>query len=723
MEVRENTRETRLLTIVFLALGLFLAACTPSPLPTQTGEPVPTASPSPAPVGRTARPTAAPTPLPPPQWSSSYPPVLWPYYSGSPAPTSAIEGELATALDEFHRVRAEAEETLNPDLLSQVCVDPYLSQKAERIRANARDGTHWETVSTDVTITWLDSAGYDEAHLGARKVETKLFFGRGSAVPDDEVCSGAIYSYRNCAYDVEYRLRRIAGRWYVSEAVPQSDCLSVCQRGLPTPTPSPTPTPTVTPHPVPTLSFPGEAVVPSSRPALPADLYFLREGRLWRWPAAGGDLELVRSSYASANDEVSEYRLSPDGDLLAYLTTGQRLYVLDRRSGAQRFPAGPAVSDAVHEYVFAADGNSLLYTTVSDEMHLVDLAAGIDTLVPTLGHPEQFALAGEGRYLVYLSVDDEPAGAGAGQEALVSRQTAEAVAHGALYAVDLESAAQPYDLGFCGPQEGADVRWGCLGFLLAPDGRQVVFTDDRGIWLAQVPTGSPRRLMAQWLTNGDGSSWLGGGHVPLDWFPDSERLLEYVGSQAGGELAVLSTADGMEQALPQSQCFHNCHIEWSWGPTGLWVSPIPGTLYMVRVSPEGYLFVETSRLDTETRRLWPTQLQPLSDGRVLFAHQRCAATSGGVDPWPSPGIFLLQADGAVRRLWPLPAIPCPESAYREDLAYPGTVLWTADGGAFLYRDRDGEAMLLGYTDGSALWDVRGWLQEAHAFHWAPQGEP
>jgi hypothetical protein len=712
---------TVLLAIVFLALSLGACVLEVQPTPSfptrSTSRPAATRTLTPAPETRTPKPTATPTPLPSPDFRpSGYPSGYWP--SPLPVPTTTLEGEINRSLDEFHRVRAEAERTLNPDLLNEVCMDPYLSQKAGRIRANAQDGSYWDTGATQWTTSWLEWDGYERVHVWITKVETKFFYPRGAARPDDETCGGTIYSYRNCAYDTEYYLVRSEGRWYVSEAIPHGDCRAVCQQGLPTATPTPSPAPTTTPQPAPTISFPAVAVEPAVRPALPTDLYFLRNSRLWRWPAAGGDLVLVRAPHASASDEVVAYRFSPDGNSIAYLTAHARLYVLDRRSGAQRFPSGPGESMAVRKYEFSADGRYLLYVTPAGELHLVELAVGGDTVVPTIGRPVQFALAWEDRYLVYLSTGDEPDETTVSPPLLAAMPAGEPVVHGTLLAVDLQGTAQPYELGFCGPDEGASAHFGCAGFLLSPDGRRAVLTDDRGVWLVEIPQGNVRLLVGQRFGSSYNYAWCG-AHVPLAWFPDGERLLEQVGCQGGGGLAVLSADNGLEQGLPQTECFYDCLVEWFWGPEGLWVSPIPGTLYMVRVSFGGFLYVETSPLDTETHRLWPTEVHALADGRVFFAHQRCAAALGGADAWPAAGLFALESDGAVRRVWPLPSFPCPDAKYREGLTYPGTLLWTADGDGFLYLDAAGRPMLLGLTDGSVLWDMRGWLRDAEELRWGP----
>ena len=118
-----------------------------------------------------------------------------------------------------------------------------------------------------------------------------------------------------------------------------------------TPVPSPTwtPWPTSTPPSVPT--FPPEAMQPEGWPLLPADLYFIRDGGLWRWPQAGGSLEQVVAApqkNGSSGGKLSQtvgvtaYRLTADRQHLAFAfvelgpTTSElhsKLIVLNRTTG------------------------------------------------------------------------------------------------------------------------------------------------------------------------------------------------------------------------------------------------------------------------------------------------------------------------------------------------------------------------------------------------------
>lgn len=153
----------------------------------------------------------------------------------SPGPT--LQAEIEATLLAYTQVRQRAEETLDPDLLDQVCVDPYLAWKQERIQDNADQGSHWETWAVDWHVTALTPRAEDEVEVGVRKTETKVFFPPGSDLPDDEICADTIYSYRDCTYDAVYTMVRREGRWYVSEARAEGECPAVCQRPTPTATP------------------------------------------------------------------------------------------------------------------------------------------------------------------------------------------------------------------------------------------------------------------------------------------------------------------------------------------------------------------------------------------------------------------------------------------------------------------------------------------------------
>lgn len=147
----------------------------------------------------------------------------------TPEPTPDLKAELEARLNEYNIIRAKAEMTLDPSLLKSICVDPYLSEKTASINKNKADGVHWETPKVTFVITSLDIVAPDEVKVGVRKTETKLFFPKGSSLPDDEICSGPINSWRDCTYDILYIMRLVDGKWYVSSFTVSGNCVGKCQ--------------------------------------------------------------------------------------------------------------------------------------------------------------------------------------------------------------------------------------------------------------------------------------------------------------------------------------------------------------------------------------------------------------------------------------------------------------------------------------------------------------
>ncbi len=692
---------------VGLVLCLAASGCTPgsASIPTPV---LATRTPSPPPVTPTAShrpvspiPTATPTLLPRPDGGH----ISYPSFEPLPRPTEDRPDEFELALAEYNRVRAEAEKTLDPELLRQVCVDPYLSEKMARIRTNKEDGSHWETPSNTFFIEATSWVSKDEAWVLVGKVETKLFFPRNASLPDDESCTGTIYSYRDCTYSVNYKLVRQDDRWYVSEANPVGECSSLCQQGRPAATV--TAAPSISPSLSPTLSFPSVATIPSGWPALPADLYFRRGGQLWRWPASGGDLQQASTLGGAVGQEVVSYGFAVEDKYLAYQNDAGQLYILDREKGTRVFPPAGTTPPAVHFYQFSSDGATLLYLTAENEIHLFDLSTGEGEDIAVTGYPRQVALTADNRYVVYLS------------SALpVDLAYPEEPFQAVLMAVDRWNSNKLYQLGACGTPEDRPVHMGCAGFLLFPDENKLVLTDDRGLWLVDVPVGDSHLYKEQSFMDGGESSYA--VRTPLAWVPGTRQLLLRYTAHLGSILAVWNPATDWEQMLPATGCYVDCHVEWAWARDGLWVSPIPGTMYLAQVSPEGYITITYSSVDTRERGLWPTQLKSLPDGRVAFVQQRCSQDLTSLSQ--EPGVFVLETRGAVRFVSPLPAFGCVPGRYRESSIYGGTAVWSLDGDAYLYLDGAGNPLLLGLTDGSALWDVRELFAGASDFRWAVNWE-
>lgn len=122
-------------------------------------------------------------------------------------------------------------------------------------------------------------------------------------------------------------------------------------------TPSATPVPTVTSTPEPQLPLKPSATVPEGWPSLPADFYFLRDGRLWRWAAPGGEPQALTPS----DLPVAAYSLPHNGRRIAYATTANQLYVLDRGT-AELLTIPVSASFTLNTgFTLSPDGSRLAY--------------------------------------------------------------------------------------------------------------------------------------------------------------------------------------------------------------------------------------------------------------------------------------------------------------------------------------------------------------------------
>lgn len=463
-----------------------------------------------------------------------------------------------------------------------------------------------------------------------------------------------------------------------------------------TPTPTPTSTPTATPTPTPIPTFPPQARALQGWPALPHELYFLREGRLWRWPTGGGMPEQL--ARATGADRVLDYRIIPDGRVVVYLASDGKLYALDRISNTTTF-------------------------------------------LPTAGYLVSqrgplFDLTPDGRYLVYLAWGIQPDAGPARSAAAVLPGGPE---FGTLFALDLADPRKEFALGFCAAtlQQG-EVRQ-CYGLALSPDGKSVAYADARGLWLATLPypTGqttfsgspiptpvppgvpAPRLLKAHDSSTQPCNLWL-----PRQWSPDGQQLALDVGCEGGTGLAVLDLGARQFWQFPDllTDEAHLTVNESVWSGEGLWVAQLAfseqrGSLALWQAGAEGSYQVARFVSVAASGALWPSALAPLSDGRIGFAHQTCVGCLG-----LESGLYFWLPDETIAPAASLP--PCQvEAAGCDNPGERGAVVWAADGAAFVYFDPDGRPTLLGPTDGSALWDVRHALQGATHFRWTSISSP
>jgi hypothetical protein len=107
------------------------------------------------------------------------------------------------------------------------------------------------------------------------------------------------------------------------------------------------------------------------------------------------------------------------------------------------------------------------------------------------------------------------------------------------------------------------------------------------------------------------------------------------------------------------------------------------------------------------------------DGSLGFAFQ-----SSHPQLYPPPGIYRLSSEGELTRLVSLPLID-ESKGLGPDTSAPvyGYLLWSPDKSMFLFYDKfignktGMRTLLLGKTDGSALWDLREVFPSEYEFRW------
>ena len=364
-----------------------------------------------------------------------------------------------------------------------------------------------------------------------------------------------------------------------------------------TPTPTPTATPTVTPTPTPTLPpgllLPVQAVEPQGWPALPTELYFLREGRIWVWLAEGGALDTI--PVASEGDTVLAYRVTPDNRYVVYVTTAGELYVFDRALREHTYV--PTAGRLIEEQ---AGSPGVAFDVTPDGHYLVYIAWGVQSALP-----------------------DTPGAATAYPP------------YGTILALDLTDVRQAQrELGFCNSTTVTQ----CAGFALAPDGSQLVYADSSGLWLTPLDVPEPRPALPYTENQG----WRFSA-----WAPNSRWLILKSQPEQNAALALFNIAT--EQIIPINvSCSQNCRLALSWGEQSIWVSadtPEQGCLYEIQpVIGEPTLEITYEKCLDGPWALHPTSPLALPDGWVAFVHRGCGKDCQG----PAPGLYLLGPEESTR---------------------------------------------------------------------------
>jgi len=469
---------------------------------------------------------------------------------------------------------------------------------------------------------------------------------------------------------------------------PSPTVLPSSPTSIPTLFPAPTWTPAPTPTSPPTPVFPPEAVFLQDWPPIPVDLYFIRDGSLWRWAREGGLEQVVA---ASAQGGVSSGKLA-------------------------REVIGPP-PEGIISYTLSRDGRyvaCVFSNAGAVEARVLDRSTGEFFRIPLWGQgPYPLSISPDGRYLVYLAWDVRPTAGSKppGWSRVSLSPHPGGPREGTIFAVEVRNPNHQFELGYCAARSECGAELYCMGFALSTDGKNIAFADGRGLWLSSVPQGAPRLILENHPCDSFCAAW-----DVQEWSPDGKYVLLLRRCYEGGYYAVLNVDTGVVQDVPNTFFYPEAgSVTWLHDSSGLlvnYVSTSRNILSLVSVTDP---LQETVLLSADwPAEVWATDVHEVPPERIGFANHRCVDGTG-----KRPGIYTMNKDGTgLEWVSPLPALACSDPWGYNSVPW-GMVLWAPDGSAYLYLADSYSPLLLGRTDGSALWDVRGLLAGAYAFHWQP----
>jgi hypothetical protein len=422
-------------------------------------------------------------------------------------------------------------------------------------------------------------------------------------------------------------------------------------------------------------------------PAIPADLLFLRQHEIWRWPQQGGVLERLMPDPEAGRAEGTGRGQTGPRTFWLLPGGGRFAYPLSR---VERSPQG---DDAVVTDLFVFDPATLQTTKVAP-----DIPSGTLEELGSLGP----RFTPDGEFVVYVGQSRKPA------------------THGySIYIAPTSAPDRSIVVGDCGRLAIEEDPY-CNGLVLSPDGRRLAFGDGDGAWVVELAGGvasGPAALVAEEHDHHYTTA-------PVMWSPDGRYLVTIAAGEGGGGFHVLDVQTGS---------VHDPRIhEDAWSVALAWL-PEDDKIAVATGGPEpAYIASATGAAPAVplVPRLWPVDLADgypmaispwlLPGGEVGFAFRHCTS-----DHFPGNAVFRVRTDGTG-----LQAIADLPLGYRNAVGQfeeglSGEVRWSPSGRGFIFlagqlADPPIAAAVIGLSDGSASWDVREVLAGASAFAWGQE---
>ncbi len=441
--------------------------------------------------------------------------------------------------------------------------------------------------------------------------------------------------------------------------------------------PSPTPLPTLTSTPVATVVPPVRPAAIDHLPAITHDLLFIGAETLQRWDHVTNRIETLA---------VSVNSFSVDAD-------GRRLEL--RRS-------------------LSEDEEEIAWLDLRTRQ-LTPLARVPSTQSESYYPAKLSAISPDGQWVAYLARGSRPSIDGTPLPTAVpirmKRYDSTAV-NGMIYAVRLDSPEQRLEVGYAATERTLFEAWGYGGLLWSPDSRAVMWTDYRGVWLAEP--GKTGRMVIPHNTG------LGFGfHVwhPLSWSPSGRYIDAVVGHYEGAQLGVLDTHTGSGVEVPDTHIYHSfASASWLQDDRLFVVTDNqyhdpatidPPTVDVWRMAATPHLTLTREihfRVSqaTENRTVAPAQL---INGQLVFALSNESLTN-----YRERGLYSVNLK--LRRARKFTGIPPPPlSQYHA----PPQIFWSPDGAG---------AIILNLSATDRVLDANGsWRIFTHTLYAATDGSP
>jgi hypothetical protein len=271
------------------------------------------------------------------------------------------------------------------------------------------------------------------------------------------------------------------------------------------------------------------------------------------------------------------------------------------------------------------------------------------------------------------------------------------------------------EVGNCGGGNSAFPSRECYTYLWSPDSRSILWSDTRGVWLADI--GQPAKLIREQGTDVGEKIYF-----PKAWSPSGQFILSnnaFVESDFGCYGILDARSGDMDESIQACVSIDAPGIDVIWlqddrlfvTRPAYWEDDGRPTLEIWSVSPAGDKLLTPQRtfsINIDPQKNWPANPIQLQDGRIAFF----ILNIDNAD-YQTRGLYLTTSDlDAPVKVNGVPPL-MPDYFNAE-------ILWAPDGSGAIYHDWETEMLLYIPTSENMLFDLRPFLGDhAGHFSWSP----